>query len=57
LRSLASLAQSELGVGVAQWAEIRRLHSVRGLSIREIHHRTGPHRETVRRAIASVVMH
>jgi hypothetical protein len=24
-------------VGVEQWAEVRRLHSVRGLSIREIH--------------------
>lgn len=40
-------------VGVEQWAEVRRLHFVRGLSIREIHRRTGLHRETIRRAIAS----
>jgi transposase len=40
-------------VGVEQWAEVRRLHFVRGLSIHEIHRRTGLHRETVRRAIKS----
>ena len=40
-------------VGVEQWAEIRRLHFVRGLSIREIHRRTGLHRDTIRRAIHS----
>jgi transposase len=40
-------------VGVEQWAEVRRLHFVRGLSIHEIHRRTGLHRETVRRAIDS----
>ncbi len=40
-------------VGVEQWAELRRLHFVRGLSIHEIHRRTGLHRETVRRAIKS----
>jgi transposase len=40
-------------VGVEQWAEVRRLHFVRGLSIREIHRRTGLHRETIRRAISS----
>lgn len=40
-------------VGVEQWAEVRRLHFVRGLSIREIHRRTGLHRETIRRAVAS----
>jgi transposase len=40
-------------VGVEQWAEIRRLHFVRGLSIREIHRRTGLHRATIRRALAS----
>jgi transposase len=34
-------------VGVEQWAEIRRLHFVRGLSIREIHRRTGLHRDTI----------
>ena len=52
-------AQSELGrtevVGVEQWAEVRRLRFVRGLSIREIHRRTGLHRETIRRALASDV--
>ena len=40
-------------VGVQQWAEVRRLRFVRGLSIREISRRTGLHRETIRRAIAS----
>jgi transposase len=40
-------------VRVEQWAEVRRLHFVRGLSIREIHRRTGLHRETIRRAISS----
>ena len=40
-------------VGVEQWAEVRRLHFVRGLSIREIHRRTGLHRETIRNALAS----
>jgi transposase len=40
-------------VGVQQWAEVRRLHFVRGLSIREIHRRTGLHRETIRGALRS----
>jgi transposase len=40
-------------VGVEQWAEIRRMHFVRGLSQREIHRRTGLHRDTIRRAIES----
>ena len=40
-------------VGVEQWAEIRRLRFVRGLSIREISRRTGLHRETIRRAITN----
>jgi transposase len=52
-------AQSELGrtgvVGVEQWAEIRRLRFVRRLSQREIHRRTGIHRDTIRRALASEV--
>ena len=39
-------------VGVQQWAEVRRLHFVRGLSIREIHRRTGLHRDTIRGALA-----
>jgi transposase len=38
---------------VEQWAEVRRLRFVRGLSIREIHRRTGLHRDTIRRALAS----
>jgi len=59
LRTLGWFAQSELGrtevVAVEQWAEVRRLRFVRGLSIREIHRRTGLHRETIRRAISSDV--
>jgi transposase len=54
---LGSCAQSEPGrtevVGVEQWAEIRRLHFVKGLSQREIHRRTGLHRDTIRRALTS----
>jgi transposase len=41
-------------VGVEQWAEVRRLHGVERLSIREISRRTGLHRKTVRRALAAV---
>ncbi|MDQ3093170.1 MAG: IS21 family transposase [Actinomycetota bacterium] len=40
-------------VGVEQWAELRRMHRVERLSIREIHRRTGLHRETIRRALGS----
>ena len=40
-------------VSVEQWAEIRRLHFVKRLSIREIARRTGRHRDTVRRAVAA----
>ena len=40
-------------VEVEQWAEIRRMHRVERLSIREISRRTGLHRRTVRRALAS----
>ena len=40
-------------VGVEQWAEVRRMHRVDGLSIREISKRTGLHRKTVRRALAA----
>ena len=40
-------------VGVEQWAEVRRLHFVRKLSIHEIRRRTGLHRETIRRALRS----
>ena len=42
-------------VGVEQWAEIRRLHRVDGVSVREISRRTGLHRKTVRRALAAPV--
>lgn len=38
-------------VGVQEWAEMRRLFFVKGLSVREIARRTGRHRETVRRAV------
>lgn len=38
-------------IGVEQWAEIRRMHFVDGVSIREIRRRTGLHRETIRRAL------
>jgi transposase len=40
-------------VGVEQWAEIRRMHRVERLSIREISKRTGLHRKTIRRALSS----
>ncbi len=40
-------------VGVERWAEIRRMHRVGRLSIREISRRTGLHRRTVRRALSS----
>jgi transposase len=40
-------------VGVERWAEIRRMHRVERLSIREIHRRTGLHRKTIRRALGS----
>jgi hypothetical protein len=33
-------------VGVEQWAEIRRMHFVAGLSIKEIARRTGRDRNT-----------
>ena len=37
-------------IDVEQWAEIRRMHFVDGVSIREIHRCTGVHRETISRA-------
>ena len=40
-------------VSVQQWAEIRRMRFVEGLAIREIRRRTGLHRDTIRRALAS----
>jgi hypothetical protein len=41
-------------LGVEQWAEIRRMANVERLSQREIHRRTGVHRDTIRRALASL---
>jgi len=40
-------------VDVEQWAEIRRMHFVGGVSIKEIVRRTGRDRNTVRRALRS----
>jgi transposase len=40
-------------LGVEQWAEIRRMRHVERLSQREIHRRSGVHRDTIRRALAS----
>lgn len=40
-------------IDVEHWAEIRRMHFVEGVSIREIHRRTGLHRETIRRALSA----
>lgn len=40
-------------VGVEQWAEIRRMHRVERLSIRDIGRRTGLQRKTIRRALSS----
>ena len=40
-------------VDVEQWAEIRRMHFVAGVSIKEIARRTGRDRNTVRRALRS----
>lgn len=42
-------------VSVEQWAEIRRLHFVMGLSIKAICRRTGRSRQTIRRALRSDV--
>jgi transposase len=47
------LSEEEGLIGVERWAEVRRMHRVEGLSIREIHRRTGLHRETIRRALGS----
>ncbi len=42
-------------VGVEQWAEIRRMHRVERLSVREISRRTGLHRKTIGRALSAEV--
>jgi hypothetical protein len=39
-------------IGVELWAEVRRMYRVERLSIREIHRRTGLHRNTIRRALS-----
>jgi transposase len=38
---------------VEQWAQIRRMKHVEGLSQREVRRRTGLHRDTIRRALAA----
>jgi transposase len=40
-------------IALEQWAEIRRMHFVDGISIKEIHRRTGRDRKTIRRALRS----
>jgi transposase len=40
-------------VSVERWAEVRRMHRVEELSIRQIQRRTGLHRKTIRRALRS----
>jgi transposase len=45
--------QGKALLGVELWAEIRRLKYVEGVSQREIHRRTGVHRDTIRSALAS----
>src|SRR3954469_8019236 len=40
-------------VGVEQWAELRREHFVRGVSIKELARRTGLSRNTIRAALRS----
>ncbi len=40
-------------LGVERWAEIRRMSKVEGLWQREIHRRTGVHRDTIRAALAT----
>ena len=40
-------------VGVEQWAEVRRMRRVEGVSEREISRRTGLHRNTVKRLLAA----
>ena len=42
-------------VGVEQWAEVRRMKRVEGLSAREIARRTGLARDTVSRLLAAEV--
>jgi transposase len=57
-RSLAlvrsAIDEEEGLVGVEQWAEVRRMKRVEGLSAREISRRTGLARDTVSRLLAAV---
>jgi transposase len=48
-----SIGEEEGLVGVEQWAEVRRMYRVDGLSAREISRRTGLARDTVARLLAS----
>jgi transposase len=48
-------SQEEDVVGVERWAELRRLHFVGGVSIRELQRRTGLGRNTIRRALRAEV--
>ena len=50
---LLSIGEEEGLVGVEQWAEVRRMHRVDGLSAREISRRTGLARDTVARLLAA----
>jgi predicted DNA-binding protein (UPF0251 family) len=40
-------------LNVEQWAEMRRLHFIEKVGIRELSRRFGVHRKTIRRAIQS----
>jgi hypothetical protein len=46
-------SEEERVIGVERWAEIRRMHRVERVSIRDIHRRTGLHRGTIRRALVA----
>jgi hypothetical protein len=52
---LVAIGEAEGLVGVEQWAEVRRMDRVEGLSGREISRRTGLHRKTVARLLAAPV--
>jgi len=47
------IGEEEGLIGVEQWAEVRRMHRVEGLSGREISRRTGLARDTVARLLAA----
>lgn len=57
LKSLARSNEVEAGgkdvLDVERWADLRRLHFVKGVSIRELHRRTGLDRKTIRKALRS----